>query len=67
MAVLTIHVCDTPRGSWLEVRGERLEGIEAVSVTTVDGETSGAAIVTNGRVRVVDDRRRSGADDAGDP
>lgn len=41
---LTIHLADTPRGSFLSVDGERVAGIAAVEFTIIDDEPYGAVL-----------------------
>lgn len=43
---LTVHAADRPRDSWLEIDGERVEGVESVQVTTQERSIDGAAVVT---------------------
>ncbi len=43
---LIVHAADRPRDSWLEIDGERVEGVESVQVTTQERSIDGAAVVT---------------------
>ncbi|MFP5372561.1 MAG: hypothetical protein ACLGI3_17690 [Actinomycetes bacterium] len=64
MARITVHVDDTPRRSWLEIDGQRVEGVEAVPLTTLDGEPVSCTLTINQKVTVVDERTKiAGADD----
>jgi hypothetical protein len=42
---LTVHAADKPRDSWLEVDGERVEGVESVQVTSQERSIDGSAAV----------------------
>lgn len=43
---LTVHAADRPRDSWLEVDGERVEGVESVQVTAQERSPDGAAVLS---------------------
>ena len=54
---LTVHFADSPRESWLEVDGEKIEGIESVQITaqerSIDGRVYFSVV---GRVGVKHER-----------
>jgi hypothetical protein len=56
---LTIHMADTPRSSWLEVDGEMVEGIEAVTVAYQQRSPDGLVSFTvQGRVGVKNEQSK---------